>query len=117
MPATENLVKLVNEAHAWARAQMSFFGVPFAYRGFLPVQGIEIELFDLEIKVRLLQTIIEDKLGFTREQLDDMFRGMKADRLREIREANEEEVKSQRLQAQLGVHRKPIFGPGGDIIK
>lgn len=110
-------VELMNEGRAWARAGMSFLGIPSAYEAHTPVPGIHVELFDLECKVQALLDFVVDSVGVDREVLEDKFREFKLDALRRIREINEESVRRQRAEASLGIINRPgLLGPDGRPI-
>lgn len=112
---TESMVNLINEGRAYARANMSFLGIPQSMT-MLGIPGQNVELFDLYIRVQTLQEVVLDKLDMDLEEFDEIFRTNKFNRLREVRESIEPSLKEARLKQQLGVAHKPILGPDGRPI-
>lgn len=107
-------VELYNEARAWARAGMNFMGVPSAYAGTIPVRGINVELFDLECKFQVVREMLIELMGVDEDELEIRFRKFKLMAMRNIRSANEDKVKRERVE-QI-VPKKQIFGPGGQPL-
>jgi hypothetical protein len=112
----EEQVELMNEARAWARAGMSFYGIPTAYAGQIPVRGINVELFDLECKLQVFRELLIESLGIDEEEVESRFRRFKFQAMRHIREVNEAAVRRARMEQ--FIPKKQILGPdGGPIIQ
>jgi hypothetical protein len=88
--------------------------VPSAYAGSIPIQGINVELFDLECKFQVVREMLIELMGVDEEELETRFRKFKLMALRNIRMANEENVKRQRIEKLIP--KKQIFGPGGQPL-
>jgi hypothetical protein len=115
--ANELQVQLMNEARAWARAGMSFHGIPAAYRDQIPIQGINVELFDLECRVHVLCEILVEMFNVDGNEIDERYGKFKLMALRNIREENEANVRRQRAANALGIaQKKPIIGPDGQPL-
>lgn len=112
----ESQVDLMNEARAWARVGMNFFGIPTAYAGTIPVNGIHVELFDLECKFQVLREMVIELAGIDEEELEERFRKFKLTAMRNIREQNEAAVRSQRAAEMLRIAKKPLLGPDGNPL-
>jgi hypothetical protein len=112
----ESMCKLINEGLAWRRANMNFMGVPAAYENVIPVPGLKVELFDLELKFELLRGIVLELAGISEEEIDVRFREFKLERLREIRQANEAMVRQAHAAQTLGIQPKRILGPNGELL-
>lgn len=114
---TETQVALLNEARAFARAGMSFMGVPAAYEGVIKLPGIKVELVDLLMWLEALKDIILEISDYTEFDLDEKYREHKLDLLRGVRHYNEETVKRKRAAARLGIVEKPgLLGPDGQPL-
>lgn len=114
---TKSQVDLINEARAWARAGMSFFGIPTAYKDTVPIAGINVELFDLECKFQAVRSMLVEKLDMDEDEFEEMFRETKLEAMRGIREQNEAAVRRERMRSLIPA-KPPILGPdGGPIIQ
>lgn len=113
--STESIINLINEGRAYARINMSFLGLPQSLMNG-PFPGIPVEIYDLFLRVSVLQEIILEQLDITKDEIDERFRVMKYNGLRSIREEVEPQLRKQRLEQQLGVGRKPLLGPNGEML-
>jgi hypothetical protein len=96
---------------------MSFHGVPLAYQGRIPINGISVELYDLECRTLVLSQIMLEHLDLDEEEMDEKFRQFKITAMRNIREQNEATVRRNRVAASLGINpNKPILGPDGNPL-
>ena len=111
--AKESQVELINESFAWNRAGMSFLGIPNAYAQHIPIRGINIELFDLEMKVQMLKSLIIEFLDIDEEEVEERFRHAKLEIMRGIRDREEDNIRRSRVQQMLQVPQNPIIGPDG----
>lgn len=121
-PATEDpieldselQVNLLNEGRAWARAGMSFKGIPEAYQGAIPIPGINVELVDLLMWLEAVKEVVTEVAGITEFEFQEKFREKKLAFLQIIREANEQRIKKQRVANTLGIIENPgLLGPDG----
>lgn len=114
---SESQVNLMNEGRAWARANMSFVGIPAAYQNTIPVPGIKIELLDMMIWLQAMKEVVAELSGMSEFDFDEKFREHKIAFLREVREANEANVRRQRVADRLGVVQRPgLLGPHGEPL-
>lgn len=111
----ESLVNLLNEARAYARAGMSFNGIPAAMSGG-PWSGLNVEIYDLEVRTLLLQNIIQEQFGISDDDINRQFRELKYKLLHDVRIAVEPDIKRARLEAQVGVQKSRIVGPHGELL-
>ena len=115
---SELQVKLLNEAHAWVRAGMSFGGVPAAYQQHIPIAGIKIELVDLLQWLEVIKDVVIEMNDMTEFEFQEKFREKKLAFLQEIRLANEAQVRRQRVADSVGiVQRPPLLGPDGNPLR
>jgi hypothetical protein len=68
-----------------------------------PFPGIGVEIFHMELSQNTLVECLIEKGIFTREELDEKFKQHKLDRLVDIREMNEEQVKEARRRQQIAI--------------
>lgn len=113
---SESQVELLNEGRKYARIGMSFFGVPAAYNGVIPVRGIAVELVDLLMWLQAAKEVIMEKLDFSEFEFEELYRTKKLEFLRNIREANEENIKRARTEQMMAVAKKPLLGPDGNPL-
>lgn len=114
---SELQVEALNEGRRWARAGMSFEGVPAAYQGKVPIPGIAVELVDILMWLDVIKDVVIEMSTMTPFEFEEKFREYKIGFLRGIREANEDKVKKRRVANSLGiVNRPPLLGPDGNPI-
>lgn len=111
---TPSQVEILNEGRRYARAGMSFMGVPAAYQGKLPIPGISIELVDLFMWLKAAKKLIQSYCDVSEFEFEEAYRAEKIDFLRTVREANEEAVKQAELRSKMAIAEKPgLLGPDG----
>lgn len=114
---SESQVKLLNEARAYARAGMSFLGIPSAYANAIPVPGIQVELVDVLMWLETMKELLGELVGISEAELNERFRENKLALLQHIREQNEENVRKQKVANSLGIVEKPsLLGPDGSPL-
>lgn len=114
---SELQVRILNEGRTWARAGMSFQGIPAAYSGVIPKPGIGVELVDLLCWLEVIKEQIVELTGMSEFEFEEKFRERKLEFLQTIRDANEANIRRNRIRASLGVKNKPpLLGPGGEPL-
>lgn len=98
---TALILELDAERDRWAKLGMN-------------TQGVTIDMFMLECSVLTLIEILVDKLGLTKDEINEQyFRPKVLQRLTEVREANEEEIRLSRIGASGG---STLVGPHGEKL-
>lgn len=114
---SELQVRLLNEARAYARAGMSFAGIPASYANHIPIPGIQVELVDVLVWLETAKELLCELSGLSKYELDERFRDNKLALLQSIREENEARVRKHRVASSLGIVEKPgLLGPDGTPI-
>lgn len=114
---SELQVMLLNEARAWARAGMSFNGIPAAYQNVIPKPGIAVELVDLLIWLQVIKDVVVELSDISEFDFEEKFRERKLSFLQEIRFANEANIRKARVANSIGIVEKPpLLGPDGQPI-
>jgi hypothetical protein len=106
-------VKILNEKKAWTRAGMHIVAVPYGVADQVCMPGMKIELFEMEAKLVGLIEAVQEAVGISDEAYNFHYRQAIYNRLKMVREANENRVKQERLAAQMGIAPKKILGPDG----
>lgn len=111
---TELQVDLLNEARAYARAGMSFKGVPEAYANSIPIPGMQVELFDMLIWLQTLAEVVAEAGLIGKDDLNEKFRANKLVIMREQRDRHEAQVRKSAIANKFGIVEKPpLLGPDG----
>lgn len=113
LAVTENLVKLVNEGLAFARASMSWRGVPAAYAETIPVPGIKVELTDVLVWLEQLRDTLCEIVDISIDEFDDEFARRKYEMLHKIRLTSEDQIRQQRIANMIG---PKLLGPDGNPL-
>jgi len=111
--ATENRVNLINEGLAFARAGMSWRGIPSAYEATIPVPGVKVELTDMLIWMEQMRDIFCEMSGISPDEFEDEFARRKYEFLHRIRIMNESHIRKQQI---VDMIRTPILGPDGNPL-
>lgn len=112
---TESVVNVLNEARAWARVGMSFHGVPTS----LPdgaFDGIKVNIFDEKLHNLTLQKVLIEAGLTTDEDIDELYRELKYNVMKEMRESHEENVKRLKLRQNMALPEKRLLGPDGQPL-
>lgn len=113
---TENMVNLINEGLAWARAGMNWRGIPAIYGGKIPIPGYPVELIDILVWCEILRDKVIELTGSDKLEFDDEFAKAKYEKLHEMRMDAEEGVRRQRIADRFGVVKQPLLGPDGNPL-
>jgi len=101
---TENQILLLNESKQWARDG-------------LDTSSIQSNAFHIGCQVNALQKALVDAGIISQNNVDENYRRIKYDVLREVRASIGPQIKSARTRAILGVDdKKKIIGPHGEIL-
>lgn len=109
MAKTQLEVQLAEELKRWQLAGMRAAGVPAGFE----VPGIPVELYEIEVRTSAVIKLMMDKGIFTKEEADIYYQQEMLERLTKIREANEENIKKQRMANEIAVAQKRLLGPNG----
>jgi hypothetical protein len=106
--------ELKKELEKWEKAGMLPVGHPNWMDG---APGISIDMLQQQVMLQTLIDYVKDKLGMTENEFLFMYQEHMLDRLKTIREANEERIKKERaLGPQLAVAESKLLGPNGQPI-
>lgn len=114
----EGDIKIANERLAWARAGMNILSIPVGFANEVHAPGMPIDLFDLEMQVEAMKSILLEKV-VSEKELNDRFKETILDKLQHIRAHNEVAVREARTRTNLGLSpdkSKKLLGPGGQPL-
>ena len=82
----------------------------------LPIPGIPVNVFELELRFLTLLNVITEKLNLNTDDVNQRYAQTKLDRLRSIRESNEKAIREANSRSKVALPEKPeLFIP--DAIK
>jgi hypothetical protein len=107
--------ELTEELKKWDRAQMIPLGYPHFMEG---VPGIPIDMLQQQVLLQTLVDFVKHHFDLTDNEFTVQFEQHYADRLKAVREANEDRIKKERaLAPSLAVAQKRLLGPNGEPLQ
>ena len=105
-------IQLAEELKRWELAGMRAAGIPAGFE----IPGIPVELYEIEVRTAAIVKLLIEKEIFTKKEADIFYQKEMLERLTKIREANEENIKKERMAREIAVAQKRLLGPNGQPI-